>query len=1123
MKRFIDITVTLLLSGILAILATACRDELVYNSSEVPEEGLPATVTFKLKVEKETVGTRYAGFIPEDSETSYIGHVWVGIFNAGTGNLISQVEQGESQVANHVDNGTVTFENIPLSSGTCYIVAVSNADSNQGVIIEDSGNVDGSKDNLLAMLRKVKSWDEFKKISFLISNPESVSRVSANFVMCGSYTESGDSHDRDYLWDSEGNPKPVYIYPGVNNLTGRVHLQRIDAYVKFVIKAAPELPINITPVSWQVKNLPSVSFLQERKGSCDAEGEKVINAADTKKIGVLWKDYGTFENFYNNSQVYLANTFSKDRDETDHKLTGSYSFDFYQLENKHQGIINASPSVANGNNVYNEREREFKDPEPTPEEDGELKHDPNERNTGWYKSLVRNPGSSTPSSEPSYRNNNATFVEIRVQVEYYYEEGDENYTPVDPANHVGTTKLIQRVANAVYTVHLGYVKYNGGAPDVNDFNCLRNTATTYNITIYGTEDIRIEAQEDDRFMEYESGAEGTVTDLQEDLINLDCHYGVFNIKLTDSQREALTWRIRVPYGEDYVDMVNGPNLSNYSSPYITNLGDGTHQKELDALPNNQFYNWVQIVPTQDAETLAKYPGDPRLKNRTDIPNYNTNNIPSQGDVKGVWYLEDLRNTQKFKHPQKTNNDDKDKEFYYTVFIDEYVYEYELDKGVASMTTSQPTADNWRNYVNRDYRKLWIRLGTPEISNDGESIYSRSHYMVTQESIQTFYNSSATSGFGLEHVNETYDGTNYKNVAYNSANGRMNMKKCASQDDLDLNEKIFKSSLQDGIAPGTIREEGKPVQKVTYYINAHDHDHMAGGLARNRDLNNNGVIDDFEIRWYVPVIDTYLRMVLGTVSLKTPLFNLLDYAPGEITAKVGTVFSHYATSDNQMIWAEELASISPILVYSDLCGNMRCIRNLGESMTAPITDSNNVQTAYEYDEGKREVSMTYYRTAALRPETQDNLTSHFVGEIQSYPARRFKVAQSIVTKDNTEPLSTSANYILFNTEGNNINSLTSDPSGAKARWEATINDNIIAGGYHEDPNGSDKGTWRLPNINELAILKFLGLLPRGQAFISCTREYFDSEGFRFMGVNSLHEITAAPGYPIYVICVKDVIE
>lgn len=1094
------------------MLITACRDELLHDDFKEPEEGLPATVSLKVNVANETIGTRFAGFIPGDTETSRLGHVWIGIFNAGTGKLIAQAEKGESQVSNHIDNGTITFDDIPLSSGACYIVAVSNADSNQGVIIEDSGDVENSKDNLLAILRKIKTWEEFKKISFLISNPESVSRVSANFVMCGAYTEDGDSHNRDYLWDEDGNPQPVYIYPGENNLSGRVHLQRLDAYVKFVIKAAPELPINITPVSWQVKNLPSVSFLQERNGSCDADGSKVINAADTKKTGVLWKDYGTFENFYNNSQVFLANTFSKDRDETDHKLTGSYSFDFYQLENKHKGIITSSASEANGNNVYNEREREFKS-----ENYGE--------NTGWYKSLVRNPGSSTPSSEPSLRNNNATFVEIRVQVEYFYEEGNDEYTPVDPNNHIGTKPLIQRVANAVYTVHLGYVKYNGGAdPDVNDFNCLRNTATTYNITIYGTEDIRIEAQEKDQFVELESGAEGTVTDLEEDLITLDCHYSVFNIKLSDQAREELTWRIRAPYGEEYIDMVSGPNLEGYASPYITNLGDATHQAALDALPNNQFYNWVQIVPTTDAHTIAAYPGDPRLKNRTDIPDYSTDKIPPYGDVNGVWYLEDLRDTNKFRHPQNINND-KTTEYWYTVFIDEYVYEFELDKTVPKMTTSQATADNWRNYVNRDYRKLWIRLGTPNISHDGESIYSQSLYMVTQESIQTFYNSNSISGFGLEHVNETYDGTNYTNVNFNSVNGRLNMKQYTQTlTENDLGNKIFKSGFQTGIAPGTIRSEGNP--EVTFYINGHEHHHMAGGLARNRDLNNNGKIDDFEIRWYVPIIDTYLRMVLGTVSLKTPLFNLLDYAPNEISAGVGTVFSHYASSDNKMIWAEELSAISDILAYGQICGNMRCIRNLGESMTAPITDANNVQTAFEFENETNTVSMTYYRTAALRPETQDNLPSHFVGEILSYPPRRFKVAKTFVTKDNSEPLSSSNDYILFNEDGDYINSLITypnDDNNSRERWEATINDNIIAGGYYENDDKSDKGTWRLPNINELAILNFLGLLPQNMAFISCSREYFSGRNYQYMGVNAIHEITAAPSWPIYVICVKDVIE
>ncbi|MCH5229593.1 MAG: hypothetical protein J1F12_06320 [Muribaculaceae bacterium] len=1111
MKRYIDKAI-LLLFGILIMLLTACRDELLYNNTGVPEEGLPATVSLKVNIGREIIGSRYAGFVPGDEATSRIEHLWIGVFNVATGSLITQVELNETKInQNHEPYGTITLKDLPLSSGTCYIVGVANSDSNQGVVIEESGNKADSKGNLLSILRDIETWEEFKKVSFLLSNPESVSRVSGNFVMCGSYYEGNVSHSRDDLWDDEGNPNPVYIYPGTQTLSGAIHLQRLDSYVKFILKAGEN--VTITPVSWQVKNIPSVSFLHERKGSCEADGSKVINAADTKKTGVLWIDYGTFENFYNNSQVFLTNTFSKERDDN-YSLTGNYSFDFYQLENKHKGIINASPSDANGNNVYNERESEFK-----AENSGE--------NTGWYKSLVRNPGSSTPSSEPSLRNNNASFVELRVQVEYYYEAGDEDYKPVNPENNSEKT-LIHRVANAVYTVHLGYVKYGDKTPDVNDFNCLRNTSTTYTITISGADNIRVEAV--DGNLEKESGAEGTVTDINETMINMDCHYGVFNIKLSDNARRNLIWRIRAPYGEQYIDMASGEGLKDYSSPSIINLSDGKHESEKEALPDNQFYNWVQIVPTDGPNVIKSYPGDRRLLkrvNREGLPEgYELSAIktPESG---GVWYLEELRDPENFPHHLKQTGDGDDKEFYYTVFIDEYIYEHEYDQNSPSMTVDQVVYNNWKNYANRDYRKLWIRLGTPEISNDGESIYSNSQYMLTQESIQTFYNNQAESCFGIEHINETYNGEPYSTDAknYKSQNGRKNLQSFRNNyfDSSDKNiNTLLGNELQKGRRSGTLTDS----PEVIFYINSHEHDYMTGALARNRDLNNNGIIDDFEIRWYLPVVQTYTRIQLGTVSLKTPLFNLQDYAPDEIAPGTGTVYSHYAASDDAKLWAEELIATGTITNYGEKAGTMRCIRNLGENPGDDIGNDNNVQTAYEYNEETREVSMTYYRTVGLRPETSNHIPTHYAGEILSYPARRFKVA-----KYNVKPSNTTGITDLFTTDGNiNENGeINKDFRYGKTplperlqEWENLFDDNTIGKAYFEEPDRSDQGTWRVPNINELAIMNFLGIL-EGKSHISCTREYFNGREHYFLGRNSTGAITTEFSAPFYIVLVKDIIQ
>lgn len=1098
----------------------SCRDDLYLESPDIPEEGLPATVSLKVNVHDTKPGTRYAGFVPGNEETYTVDDLWVGLFKVSDHSLITSVTYRDLESSEEHENfGQIILNNIPAASGQCYILAVANTLSNDGVLIDENGSGD-SKKLISELLKDVKTLSDFKKISVLLSNPRSVSRVSADFPMCGSYLASDFSDAHGEILDDEGNPKIVNIYPGANILPGSVHLQRLDSYVKFVLN--PGKNVKITPVSWQVKNLPSTAFLLERKSRESGSSASLVNASDAPKKGTYWREDGITTNyFYNDSQVYLANTFMKERD--GNTPNGSYSFDFYQMENKHTGIIKTD--AIDAKMVYHEREREFKDPEPEPRPDNTLYHDPNERNTGWYKSLVYNPGSSipaTPSSDADFRNNNATFLELHVQVEYYYEDqGDEtDYTPVDPAKYIGedANKLVQRVANAIYNIHLGYVSYSEEDPDVNDFNCYRNSSVTYNITILGADDIRIEAQEN---VEKTSSVEGTVTDIQGSFFNLDCHYSVFQIELSDEERKDLTWRIRAPYGDDYIDMVNGPNLDGFYSSMIINLGDGYHQNMIENLPDNQFYNWIHIVPSKDGK-IPDYPGDPRLLKRNDLPSGYPKNSIKENSSEGVWYLEDLRDVVNFVHPDRYKEGNTEKtSLSYTVFIDEYVYDFDYDPGSSTLTASQPMEPiKWQNYVNQDYRKLWIRLGDPNLSYDGESVYSRSLYMVTQESIQTYYNTLAPNCAGLEHINESYTGTSFNVIDYgniSSTDGLENLYTYVSQEKIGRAwSKVVGNENQNAKA-----HDGLNFKDTTFPVREHAHNYMEAALARNRDLNGNGEIENYELRWYLPPVSTYTRIMIGAGSLKTPLFHMLDYEREEpdIKAGIGTVYTHYISSDNMTLWAEELAATGNF--SNGKPGTLRCIRNVGVpvSNTSPIQ---NMMVAYQYDEKTRIVTMTYYRASSLRPETRGHLPSHYAGSIQSYPAYSFQVATENCIPLNDEGGGNThdifnGRYLFPNKDGIVANSgYTIDA------WTTSVNNNAICGGYAEAPNRSDEGEWRMPNISEITIMAFLGILD-GKNYRSCTREYFSGENYRYMGMNTKKEITAGINEDFYVRAVKDVLQ
>lgn len=1078
-------------------LFVSCREEVLVGESTAPVEGLPATINLKINVGDMNPGTRFAGFTPTDENASKISKIWIGIYNVNSGILTTSLSLDEKSLEKVQEkNGEIELKDLSTVSGRYYMVAVANPHRNYGVIIGEEGS-EGKKRNLEDLLMyNARTWTDYKKISVLLSNPISVSKIGDGFPMSGCYNE-GNGHQRSLL-SEDGNPPTVDIQSGNNNLTGRIHLQRLHSYIKFVVQA--DANITITPISWQVKNVPGASFLLERPGSCEADkSQALVNASDAPKNDMFWQDDDlnvTSQYFYHDSEVFPSGYFVKGEEQ------GSYTFDFCMMENKHEGIINEKDKG------YNEREREFK------KDDGS--------NTGWYSSLVpQQPGEGiTPTnSSPLYRNNNATFLELKVQMEYFLPNEDFPQESYDASDK----NPVRRIANATYTIHLGNVKYGNDEADINDFNCFRNTNTTYTVTIGGADNIRVEASSND---EIASGAEGTVTDIEEDFINLDCHYGMFNIKLTDEQRRNLTWRIRAPYGDKYIDMANGPDLKQFNSPVILNLSDDQNKNILNALPDNQFYNWIQIVPTSEG-VIASYPGDLRLINR-DIEGYETDKIPNIPG-KGVWYLEDLRNVEKYEHwYSKEEGDDIYR--WYTVFIDEYVYEFEHVDNKDSMTAENPVVNNWKNFINKDYRKLWIRLGEPEISKDGESVYAKSIYMITQESIQTYYNDKAPNCLGIEHINESYTGDKYTERWGGSydIDGRLNtwdfVKSNRSWNVIeDDSHKLNK--LKKGVD-----KNNKP---TTFYVPDHPHNYMKGTLVRNRDLNGNGRIEDFELRWFLPSVSTYARIALGSVSLKTPLFNFLDYNEDDIVAGTGNPYSHFLASDSQYLWAEELAATGSQSKDEDkecFGGNIRCVRYIGQSMTVE-PGKNNIEKAYSFDEETNTVTLTYYRTAAVRPETEGIIDSHFVGDISSYPARKFKIAK----------------YDCMDENGNRINS-----DYGVENWIESIQDNKYCGNYHEEGDENDLAQWRIPNISELAIMFFIDEELKDEnksiltkeidiaqedeikkekdiRYMSCSREYFNNGEVdykkRFMGIKVRDNISANfhNGPHLFIRCVKDVIE
>ena len=251
------------------------------------------------------------------------------------------------------------------------------------------------------------------------------------------------------------------------------------------------------------------------------------------------------------------------------------------------------------------------------------------------------------------------------------------------------------------------------------------------------------------------------------------------------------------------------------------------------------------------------------------------------------------------------------------------------------------------------------------------------------------------------------------------------------------------------------------------------------LSRNRDLNGNGVIDPEEIRWYLPALGKYTRMVLGRQSLKDPLLDPNDFDMTRFPGRDGDASNpwfHYVSSDGMVLLNEQGLSLERKGVegsgWYNSAWQVRCIRNLGCNLTE-VVESDPVQMAYEIDPAARTVEMTYYDQSSIRQQAMNVIPMHPITSELNLPYKKFQYAR----EDCTESMAGYNATLIRTTNGNGYVLRLDSKSGsgnylqiAASDWEASNNDNSICGLYSEEADGSDRGTWRVPNQKELTIMR-----------------------------------------------------
>lgn len=615
-----------------------------------------------------------------------------------------------------------------------------------------------------------------------------------------------------------------------------------------------------------------------------------------------------------------------------------------------------------------------------------------------------------------YSERYATFVELKASMEIEHANSENGI----------------RVANVTYRIHLG-----GGISQPANFKSKRNTKYTYLMKIEDVEDIVVEVEEDD---ERRPGAEGEVIDSETKVRSLDAHYNCFILGLSYNNvaiskngvdQQNLKFVVRTPFGE--VTEASTPDSDNGAK---------------------QDYHWINF----------KSHGDDNSPTTLQLHN---------GELIDLFGLS--QNVIDRYHADNSPDKDKNKMYYYTVFVDEYYYN-EAPKGVN--WGNDPTT-YWRHFANAGNRSA-ILVYSPKYSLDGNSSHAAARYMITQRSIQTYYSTESAIALGMEHVNENgygYWGT--PGIITDPANGLWNTWNYLKNNS-NWNTHVTSTSWDEDM--NTFKTNNDAIV-------------LSRCLSRNRDENGDGQITLDEVKWYVPTSEQLMGMYLGAKSLPSPLHD---------ADNVSFVYSqrgdhHYGTSDNKRIWAEEGASVGN---FGDGWGaggqprNFRCVRNLGIDKTKNATLQQNEypKEAFEYKPKQTKVRV-YNQNVGVDQETwadrifsmtrltEQNLRGRIrSGEIGIHnnfedgnkPYKAFQMAKDFVIP----PSDRKGGANVINRDDNSDFMLTTWDAIIRSFWYETISytnylttdgDRSFCKNYSEMADGSDKGLWRAPNQRELMMM------------------------------------------------------
>ena len=767
---------------------------------------------------------------------------------------------------------------------------------------------------------------------------------------------------------------------------------------------------------------------------------------------------------------------------------GNYTFSFYMPENIPVAKENASIAT------YQDRDK-------------------------WSGDKGSRPENKTWTNAPQY----STFVVISGTYSQSGDTTDKSYT-----------------GNVSYTIHLGDFSNDAWS----NFNVERNCSYTYKMSVKGVDNIVVEAEKDGD--ENQPGAEGQIFtyDASTYSYELDAHYeqvfleynlstiakaittalGTYaETKPSDEaidnaiadnlilviQSEAMDYTHAATDDEPYTVQNKRGTLSPYRiyANAVRNAADTVAAKKnvlagagTDIHPTKGFdYKWVEFWP-QTGTDIAAYPGVSEWS-REDISDFSNKGayggtattesgylkdvydvIVAMGKVVKKIYKGESVSTDKVDDGIIVTRSNNDYVARFTAFVNEYYYYRHPLTGMK--------VTSWSVMTNKIPREMIIAMSS-SISQDGNSSYSQIYSYITQASIQTFYNSrvSDINGFGIETYNETPHitfGTPKSEDGLSKTDGRSNQITLIGGLPKDWN--TFIASAYNGWTSSVSSDRTTHKLSEAAYKGADQNkDAYAyyACLSRNRDLNGNGVIDNNEIRWYLPSLNEYIRIGVGSnaisnaaqlymgdkMNMKRPSYSW-SYDDGYPIDYIwdGALYYTSSNDDERVYWAVERGSYSK---DGENWGGgfaakpIRCIRSLPAntggfdissvhvaSDASYVAHNVNGSTVLEF-KGRLVDELYRERTdGVLIPHDEDdNANSYYDGIIvaKNYLGTTYTLNRIINSGDTYNPCRN----------------------------------------YHE--TGDNGATWRVPNLAELSAMNAAGLIT--QKGTAC-RTQFSNQNVRF---------------------------